>query len=265
MNQNLSDIPVVILCGGRGTRLQEETATRPKPLVEIGGMPILWHIMKWYARFGSRRFVLCLGYKGDMIKDYFLEYQWRKNNFRLDLVSGNKTPLDGVADTAVEDWEIDFIDTGDDTNTGGRVYKIRDYVDGERFFLTYGDGVADVNIGDLYRFHLDKGKIATLTGLHPWSKYGQVVVDEDQVVKNFIEKPKLKDLINGGFFIFEAGVFDYLDDDCVLEERPLERLAEDRQIALYKHEGFWHAMDTYKDFVALNEMWEAGNSPWKCW
>lgn len=259
------DIPLVILCGGRGARLQEETVYRPKPLVEIGGMPILWHIMKWYSHFGVRRFVLCLGYKGEMIKDFWLHYQWLKNNFSLDLAANEKKVLDAAGGPGIEDWQIDLIDTGDDTNTGGRVFKIRDYVGGQRFFLTYGDGVADVDIEKLHRFHEGKGKIATLTGLHPWSKYGQVVVDEDHVVTDFIEKPKLKDLISGGFFVFEKEVFNYLDDDCVLEERPFERLAEDREIALYRHEGFWHAMDTYKDFVALNDMWKSGNSPWKCW
>ncbi len=265
MSDELKDIPVVILCGGKGTRLQEETAYRPKPLVEIGGMPIMWHIMKWYAQFGSCHFIFCLGYKAEMIKDFWLNYQWRKNDFCLDLGTSRKIALDGAKEVAVEDWRIDFIDTGDDTNTGGRVFKIREYVKSDRFFLTYGDGVADVNIADLYRFHLEKGKIATLTGLHPWSKYGQVSVDDEQVVKRFIEKPKLTDLINGGFFVFEKGVFNYLDDKCVLEEGPFEGLAEDRQIALYKHEGFWHAMDTYKDFIALNEMWDSGNAPWRCW
>ncbi len=261
---DLSEIPAVILCGGRGTRLNEETVARPKPLVEIGGQPILWHIMKWYYRFGVRRFVLCLGYKGEMIKDYFLEYQWRRNHFRLNLASGKKIPLGPNAEE-IEDWEIDFIDTGPETNTGGRVLRARDYIDGDRFFLTYGDGVADVDLQRLFQFHLEKGKVATLTGLHPWSKYGQVDVGADGIIERFIEKPKLHDLINGGYFVFNQELFNYLDDNCVLEQEPFEKLARDRQATLYKHDGFWHSVDTYKDLLAVREVWERSDCPWRYW
>lgn len=261
---DLSAVPAMILCGGRGTRLYEETASRPKPLVEIGGLPILWHIMKWYHKFGVRHFVLCLGYKGEMIKDFFLEYQWRRNSFKLLLASGEKAPL-GSDDAAIEDWEIDFVDTGADTNTGGRVYRALEHIDTDRFFLTYGDGVADVDVAALYRSHLEKKKTATLTGLHPWSKYGQVSVDSAGIVQRFIEKPKLSDLINGGFFVFEKSIAGYLTDDCVLEKRPFEDLAKDREIALFKHDGFWHAVDTYKDYLLLQEIWEKDDCPWRYW
>jgi glucose-1-phosphate cytidylyltransferase len=231
---------VVILCGGKGTRLREETEYRPKPLVDIGGRPILWHIMMGYASFGFDEFVLCLGYKGEMIKEYF----------GADEFSG---------------WKITFADTGEETNTGGRVKRVEPYVDGERFLCTYGDGVSDVDIRALVAFADKKKKIAVMTGVHPWSKYGQLKVDDDCIVEEFIEKPKLHDYINGGFFVFDRRLFDYLDDDCVLEHAPFERLAAEREIALYKHEGFWHSMDTYKDYEELNAYAEQGPLPWRTW
>lgn len=266
-DKSYQEFPVVILCGGMGTRLREETAFKPKPLVEIGGMPILWHIMKWYYKFNIRKFILCLGYKGEMIRDYFLNYQWRRYDFKLRLRSGEKDiyDQDNQNHDEIEDWEIDFIDTGQDTNTGGRVAYVKPFIHSDTFFMTYGDGVSDVDIEDTYRFHREKGKVATLTGLHPLSKYGQIRVDEQSIVKSFTEKPRLADLINGGFFVFEKSIFDYITDDYILEKEPFESLAKDRQIALYQHHGFWHAMDTYKDAIILNEIWNRPNCPWRYW
>jgi glucose-1-phosphate cytidylyltransferase len=255
-------VKVVILCGGKGTRLREETEFMPKPLVEICGRPILWHIMKGYASFGLNEFVLCLGHKGEMIKDYFLHYDVRDSDFELDLLAGQRRHLKSA--NGVEDWKITFAETGEETNTGGRIKRIEPYVDGDHFMATYGDGVSNVDIGALERFFLDKKKIAVITGVHPWSKYGQFKVDENGTVIDFVEKPKLADLINGGFFVFDRRIFDYLDDDSVLEREPFERLARAGEIAMHSHEGFWHSMDTYKDFEELNGP-DFAHMPWKTW
>jgi len=254
---------VVILCGGLGTRLREETEFKPKPLVEIGGRPILWHIMKGYAHFGFREFVLCLGYRGHMIKEYFLSYEYMNTDFLLDLGTNERRAL--RPNHGGEDWRITFADTGLETNTGGRIKRIQQYIDTDYFFATYGDGVSDVDIRALEAFFLTKGKIAVITGLHPWSKYGRVDVGADEIVKGFAEKPQLKDVTNGGFFVFSRRIFDYLDGNSVLEREPFERLAKDQEMALYKHDGFWHAMDTYKDYLDLNRMWSSGAAPWRVW
>jgi glucose-1-phosphate cytidylyltransferase len=245
-----------------GTRLREETEFKPKPLVEIGGRPILWHIMKGYAHFGFRDFILCLGYRGHMIKEYFLSYEYMQGDFLLDLGTNERRLLQRNHD---DDWRIIFADTGMETNTGGRIQRIRGYIDTDYFFATYGDGVSDVDIRALEAFFLAKGKAAVITGLHPWSKYGRVDVGKDGLVTGFAEKPQLRDVINGGFFVFGRRVFEYLDDNCVLEREPFERLAKDQEIALYKHDGFWHAMDTYKDYLELNKMWSSGSPPWRIW
>jgi glucose-1-phosphate cytidylyltransferase len=254
---------VVILCGGEGTRLREETEFRPKALVEIGGRPILWHLMRTYYHWGYRRFVLCLGYRGEMIKDYFLDYQWRDHDFVLDLASGEKRAL-GAGGT-VEDWEIVFADTGAETQTGGRLFRARKYVEGETFLFNYSDGLSNVDLDRLVAFHREKGKLATLTGFHPRSRYGVVRADENDVVSHWQEKPMMTDLTSGGFFVMNKRVFEYLDSDCVLEHEPLDRLAADGDLALYEHEGFWFSMDTYKEALKLNEMWAAGDAPWKVW
>jgi len=259
----MSSPKVVILCGGLGTRLREETEFKPKPLVEIGGRPILWHIMKGYAHYGFRDFILCLGYRGQMVKEYFLSHEYMDHDFLLDLRTNERQVLQRNADD--EDWRIVFADTGLETNTGGRIKRIQRYIDTEYFFATYGDGVSDVDIRRLEAFFLEKGKAAVITGLHPWSKYGRVDVGADGSVMGFAEKPQLMDVINGGFFVFSRRVFDYLDEDCILEREPFERLAKDREMALYKHEGFWHAMDTYKDYLELNRMWSSGQAPWRVW
>ncbi|MCD4813025.1 glucose-1-phosphate cytidylyltransferase [bacterium] len=252
----------IILCGGTGTRLREETEYKPKPLVEIGGMPILWHIMKHYARYGMTDFALALGYKGSMIKEYFMNFDWMSNDFTLDLKAKQEKIIH--FDHPPEDWRVTFADTGLKIPTGGRIKRMEKYIQEDTFLVTYGDGVSDVDIGALVSFHKHHGKIATLTGVHPSSPFG-VLESEDGLVSSFKEKPFLAGLINGGFFVFDKRIFDYLEDDTVLEEAPLRQLAEEKQLAVYQHEGFWACMDTFKDVERLNTMWEKGNSPWKTW
>lgn len=254
---------VVILCGGMGTRMKEETEFRPKPLVEIGGMPILWHIMKIYFHYGFNEFVLPLGYKGNMLKDYFVNYEWMSNDFTLNLQSRHKN---FYYRRRLEDWSITFVDTGLETNTGGRVKKIEKYIQEDEFMLTYGDGVADINIPELLAFHKSKNKIATLTGVHPMSSYGVVEIGDSGTVKGFKEKPHLDGWINAGFFVFHRKIFEYLDDNVVLEKEPMQRLAAEDQLAIYLHHGFWKSMDTHKDQQVLNKLWAEYNSPpWKIW
>ncbi|MFH1133771.1 MAG: glucose-1-phosphate cytidylyltransferase [Nanoarchaeota archaeon] len=255
---------VVILCGGEGTRLREETEFIPKPLVKVGGMPILWHIMKHYAGHGFNDFVLCLGYKGEMIKDFFLNYELMENDFTLNLRSKDEKIVHHNAN--LEDWNITFANTGLKTETGGRIKKVENYIDGDTFLATYGDGVSDIDIKALVNYHLQKKKVATLTALHPVSKFGTLKMDTEGLVTYFREKPAMRDWISGGFFVFQRKVFDYLtdSDDCCLERGPFEALAKARQIAVYKHEGFWKCMDTYKDMKVLNDLWEK-QKPWKTW
>lgn len=256
---------VVILCGGQGTRLREETEYKPKPLVEIGGKPILWHIMKHYAHYGLNDFILCLGYKGEQIKEYFLNYKFFVSDFSMDLRTGEKSYLVNNAD--LEDWQINFIYTGLETMTGSRIKKVLPYIKTDYFFATYGDGVSDVNLNDLKEFYLKSGKIAVLTGVHPWSKYGQIRINDENSVTHFIEKPRLTDFINGGYFVFNRKIFDYLPegDNCILEREPFDNLASDGQIGMFKHKGFWHCMDTYKDYEDLNNLWQPGKRPWEIW
>lgn len=257
-------VPVVILCGGMGTRLREETEYRPKPLVEIGGKPILWHIMKAYSHFGFNEFILCLGYKGYMIKDYFLNYRIMQSDFTLRL--GKPDQLRFHDSGRHEDWSITFAETGAEAMTGARVKRIEKYIEGDCFMLTYGDGVADLNISNLLRFHFEHGKIGTVTGVRPKSRYGELSVFDGRVSK-FCEKPQTKEgFISAGFFVFKRRMFDYLKDDdrCVLEAEPLEGLARDGHLMSYLHPGFWSCMDTYRDFTALNEMWKH-DPPWRIW
>ena len=253
---------VVILCGGEGTRLREETEFKPKALVEIGGRPILWHLMRIYYRWGYRRFILCLGYKGEQIKDYFLKYQWHDQDFRLDLRSGRCQPC---GDAQVEDWEITFLETGATTQTGGRLLRTREHIEGDTFLFNYCDGLSDVDLDKVMAFHKEKQRIATLTGFHPRSRYGVIRSLDNETVDYWQEKPMTTDLTSGGFFVMNRAIFDYLDSECILETGPLERLSADRQLALYVHHGFWFSMDTYKEAMTLNEMWRKGNAPWKLW
>ncbi|HHL38944.1 MAG TPA: glucose-1-phosphate cytidylyltransferase [Deltaproteobacteria bacterium] len=255
---------VVILCGGMGTRLKEETEFRPKPMVEIGGKPILWHIMKIYSHYGFKEFILCLGYKGSIIKEYFLNYEYMTNDFTIELGSEKSITVHNARNN--HDWKVTLAETGLDTLTGGRIKRIEKYIEGDTFFATYGDGLADIDIRELLAFHRRSGKTATLTGFHPISRFGVIEVDKDYTVERFREKPRLDGLISGGFFVFNRKIFDYIDgDDSILERQPMHRLAEERQLAMYHHQGFWHSMDTYRDFLDLNRMWEEGKTPWKVW
>jgi len=260
-----SEVPVVILCGGMGTRLREETEYRPKPLVEVGGRPILWHIMKMYGSHGFKRFVLCLGYKGEMIKQYFLNYRLTTRNFTLCLESNEEPVVESNGEP--EEWTITFADTGTSAMTGARVKRIEHYIDSNEFMLTYGDGVSNIDICELLKFHRSHGKLATVTAVHPLARFGELVIQGSRVVQ-FAEKPQAVDgFINGGFFVFNREVFSYLSDHeaCVLEREPLERLAADGELMTYHHRGFWHCMDTYRDLQVLNQFWESSNPPWKVW
>lgn len=263
MVEMIKKLKVVILCGGEGTRLREHTEFTPKPLVRVGDMPILWHIMKIYSHFGYNDFVLCLGYKGHMIKEFFMNYEWMTNDFTLKLKSKKELVTHYKHD--LEDWTITFADTGLNTLTAGRIKKIEKYVNEDCFLATYGDGVAHIDINKLVQFHEKKNKVATLTGLHARSKYG-LIKEKDNEVISLHEKPVLKDLINGGFFVFNKSIFDWIKEDRMLEEQTLPLLAKKRQLAVFKHEGFWHCMDTYKDFISLNELWSSNNTaPWAVW
>lgn len=256
---------IVILCGGLGTRLREETEFKPKPMVDIGGKPILWHIMKIYAYYGFKDFVLCLGYKGEMIKEYFLNYEAMNNDLTIRL--GNQSRLQFHNKHLEEGWNITLIDTGASAMTGSRVKRIEKYIDTENFMVTYGDGVADVDINKLLKFHRKHKKIATLTGVHSLSRFGDLLVEGDNV-KEFKEKPQSSSrYINGGFFVFGKQVFDYMagDDNCVLERNVLEQLASEGELRIFKHKGFWHCVDTYRDFKHLQEIWKKGHPPWAIW
>ena len=255
---------VVILCGGLGTRLREETEFRPKPMVEVGGRPILWHIMKSYAHYGFREFVLCLGYKGSIIKDYFLNYEAMNNDFSICL--GQKAQIRYHGLHAEQNFGVTLADTGIDSMTGGRIRKIEKYVDGDIFLMTYGDGLIDVNICDLVEFHKSHGKIATVTTVPPTSRFGMIDMADNDRVGAFNEKPKTDGWMSAGYFVLNREVFDYLGgDDCVFERTPLERLAQDGQLRAYRHEGFFYAMDTYREYQHLHELWGSGDAPWRAW
>lgn len=256
---------VVILCGGKGTRLREQTEYIPKALVEIGGKPILWHIMKMYSAYGFDEFILCLGYLGDKIKQYFLEYNsWRNADFSPQLGQSAEPKIDYLANST-EKWNVIFADTGLDTNTGGRIKKVEKYINNDVFFATYGDGLADLDLVQLLDFHRFHGKIATVTVVNPSSNFGILHLDEEGLVTDFQEKPPLNAWINGGFFVFNRQVFNFLDESSILEKKPLQRLAAERQLIAYKHTRFWACMDTYKDNVELNRLWETGQAKWRIW
>jgi len=263
-------IPVVILCGGMGTRLREQTENIPKALAPIGGMPILLHVMKIYAHCGFTDFILCLGYKGESIKQYIMNYELMNRDFKL---RPHAKPEIIGPPSDVRAWEITFADTGLDTQTGGRIKRIERYVDTDTFFATYCDGLADIDLHQLLNRHVSMNRIGTLTAVHPMSPFG-ILEEKDGIAISFKEKPVLPGLVNGGFFVFDKRFFDYLDHNCILEEEPLRRLTVERQLAVYRHEGFWACMDTFKDFERLNELWEhhtmphtgfAGKPPWKIW
>lgn len=259
------NIKVVILCGGRGTRLREETEIRPKPLVEIGSRPILWHIMKIYSHYGFKDFVLCLGYKGELIKEYFLNYEAMNNDFTINL--GNRSNIIFHNSHLEKDWNVTLVDTGLLTQTGSRIKKIEEHISADTFMVTYGDGLGNIDILKLLDFHEKNKGIGTLTGVHPSSRFGELLVKEKRVVK-FNEKPLVSQgFINGGFFIFNKKFFRYLEsnESCVLEHEPLGRLSAEGELAVYKHDGFWQCMDTQRELDILNELWKRGKAPWKVW
>lgn len=258
-------LPVVILCGGASTRMRGSGGDdRPKPLVHVGDQPVLWHIMKLYAHYGHTDFVLALGYRGEMIKRYFLDYLPMSRDFTLHL--GRTSEMEYHAQNAEDDWYVTLADTGIHTMKGARIAKVEKYVQTPTFFATYGDGVGDIDLHALLAFHRRHGKLATLTGVRPFSQFGLIETSGDRVIA-FRQKPQVEGFVNGGFFVFERGVFDYLrgPDDLELEEQPFESLARDGQLMVYRHDGFWRAMDTLKDAEVLNDIWKNGDAPWKVW
>ena len=252
----------ILLAGGLGTRLTEETTDKPKPMVEIGGFPILWHIMKIYSAFGIKEFIPTLGYKGEIIKNYFINYQNTKTNMSVDMSTGTIKRYD----THNENWIVHLLDTGHDTQTGGRIKRAMQFAGKERVMATYGDGLSNVNISKLLEFHKSHGKLATLTAVRPPSRFGEINLTGDQVV-DFKEKHQIgKGWINGGFFVLEPEVADYIEgDDMPFERYPLETLSKEGQLIAYKHDGFWQPMDVIREKQYLEELWQKGNAPWKVW
>lgn len=256
---------VVILAGGLGTRIREETDFRPKPMVEVGGRPILWHIMKSYAHYGFNEFIVCLGYKGKMIKEYFYNYEVLSNDFTVNL--GDKKSIEIHGESLEKDWKVTLVDTGEKALKGARLKKAQRFIDGDIFMLTYGDGLADVNIKDLLDFHRSHGKLATVTGINPASRFGELKIEGDKV-EMFFEKPDTgSELISGGFFVFNKEIMERLseDDDCDLESGVLEELASAGELMVYKHRGFWACMDNIRDMDELNRLWDDGLAKWKVW
>jgi glucose-1-phosphate cytidylyltransferase len=255
---------VVMLCGGLGTRLREETEFRPKPLVEVGGRPILWHIMKTYAHHGFNDFVLCLGYRGNMIKEYFLNYEAMSSDFTITL--GKNAKLEYNDHHSEHDFRVTLCDTGLGTMTGGRVKRIQRYIKDEPFMLTYGDGVGDINVRALLDFHKSHGKLATVTTITPSSRFGMLEANSIGRVSSFLEKPKTSGRASAGFFVFSPKIFDYIvGDDVTLEREPLEHLVAKGELMAYQHDGFFYAMDTYREYEYLNELWQKNEAPWKVW
>ena len=253
----------VILAGGLGTRLREETEFKPKPMVEIGDRPIIWHIMKNLSSQGIQDFVICLGYKGDLIKDFFLNYQARTHDITINLGSNNGIIQHSVNNS--ENWNVTLVNTGQNTLTGGRINKIKPFVENERFLCTYGDGLANINLEELLSFHISHGRIATVTSVRPTNRFGALEIDSQNLVRNFSEKPKFDKWVNGGFFLFEPRIFDYLSDEASLEREPLEALSKNQELLSYKHYGYWQPMDTYREAQELNSIWNSGQAAWKNW
>ena len=254
----------ILLAGGLGTRLSEETTLKPKPMVEVGGMPILWHIMKSYASFGYYDFAVALGYKGDVIKEFFLNYKLHKSDMVVNLKSGSLMYENDLS----EDWTIGLHETGSASMTGGRLLNLKKlFKPGDTFMLTYGDGVSDIDIAKLVAFHKSHGKIATLTAVRPPARFGSLLMKEDGQILEFKEKPQVGEgWINGGYFVFDYRIFEFLtDESTILEREPLEKIAKENQLMAFKHYGFWHCMDTIRDRDNLNEIWAEGNAPWKKW
>lgn len=254
---------VVILAGGLGTRLSEETSIKPKPMVEIGGKPILWHIMKIYSHYGFNEFIICLGYKGYLIKEYFANYFLHQSDITIDLEKNKIETHNNYA----EPWKVTLVDTGDNTMTGGRILRVKDYIGNETFMMTYGDGVADINIKKLIEFHKSKNKIATVSAAQPVGRFGALSIDNDNNVKEFLEKPDGDGKwVNGGFFVLKSEVFKFIEGDNIFFERePLKDLARENQLAAFHHNGFWMPMDKLSDKNELENLWSTGKAPWKIW
>jgi glucose-1-phosphate cytidylyltransferase len=254
--------PLVILAGGLGTRLREETEFRPKPMVEIGGKPIIWHIMKYYSSWGINEFIICTGYKGEVIKDYFLNYRANQSDITVQL--GGKSDL-LIHHVAEEDWKVTIVDTGSLTPTGGRLSKIADYIRTDDFLCTYGDGVANVDISKVYDLHFSNSSIATLTAVKPMSRFGVLDIGRDGKVIKFKEKPRMDTWINGGYFVFSKEIFSYLDHNSTLEQEPLSEISRMGLLSASQHEGFWQPMDTLREAELLNAIWARGEAEWKVW
>jgi glucose-1-phosphate cytidylyltransferase len=252
----------VILAGGLGTRISEETIVRPKPMIDIGGKPVLWHILKIYSQHGINDFIICLGYKGYMVKEYFANYFLHTSDVTFDLANNRME----VHHRHAEPWRVTLVDTGDQTQTGGRLKRVESYLDGETFCFTYGDGLADIDVTAQLAFHKTKASLATMCAVQPPGRFGAINIEDNRITR-FEEKPSGDgSWINGGFFILEPGVLDYIEGDATIWERdPLEALAGDGQISAYKHTGFWHPMDTLRDKLKLEELWQSGSAPWKVW
>ncbi len=272
MEPSLRDMQVVILCGGQGTRIRAVAEDRPKPMVEVGGKPILWHIMKYYHCFGLRRFVLALGHQGDRIVDYFANYQLRHRDFTMNTRDSAARLFHAGSDAAdggIEDWEIIMAHTGEQTMTGGRIKRIAQYItgNGNNFLASYGDGLSNVNLHQLLEFHRKHGRTATLTGVHQPTTFGIVESDDSSgLVHSFREKPTLNGYINGGFFVFNRAIFEEIEgDDTVLEDAPFRSLIQTKNLGVFRHDGFWQCMDHFKDYTTLNRMWDRGSAPWKVW
>jgi len=265
VKEDIQRLPVVILCGGMGSRLSEETVIKPKPMVEIGNKPILWHIMKHYSRFGYHHFILALGYKGEFIKNYFYNYRILSSDFTIKMNPEKEPEIHGVGSES--HWKITLVDTGLNTLKGGRIKRIEKFIETENFHLTYGDGISNHDIRKVEQFHMSHGKIGTVTGTHPPSRFGEMVIDGDNVL-HFEEKPQLSTgIINGGFFVFNRKIFDYLTDDenCDFEFGPLQQISDERQLKVFIHKGFWQCMDTVRDRDYLNSLWNKGKAQWKIW
>jgi len=258
----MMNAPLVILAGGLGTRLREETEFRPKPMVEIGGKPIIWHIMKYYSSWGIKEFIICTGYKGEYIKNYFLNYR----NYQSDItVSLGKNQDIQIHQDVQEDWKVTIVDTGPLTPTGGRIFKIANYIDTDNFYCTYGDGLANVNLDKLTQKHAESNAIATLTAVRPLSRFGVLEIEENGTVSRFREKPRMDTWINGGFFLFNKDIFNHLDEGSILEQEPLASLSNLGKLTAYLHEDFWQPMDTLREAELLNSMWATGEADWHIW
>ncbi|HTM45310.1 MAG TPA: glucose-1-phosphate cytidylyltransferase [Polyangiaceae bacterium] len=266
MNISIRDMQVVILCGGQGTRIRAVAEDRPKPMIAVGREPILWHIMKYYHAFGVRRFVLALGHQGEKIVDYVANYRLLHHDFTMNTRDSSARLFHEHEGVPIEDWEVTLVHTGEDTMTGGRIKRIARHLQGEVFFATYGDGLSTVNLNKLLEFHQNHGRTATLTGVHLPTTFGIVEASEEGVVGSFREKPTMNGYINGGFFVFNRAILNEIaGDETILEEDPFRALISKNQLCMFRHDGFWHCMDHYKDYASLNKLWSNGDAPWKIW